>query len=120
MPRDTAAGEYLRLLRARDQARHDMLAAMDGIEACVFPTNAISAIPVADVDELATPLSRFGRFVNLMNLCSLAVPAGLSPEGMPISIQFIGRPWDEPLVFRLGHAFEQATPWHRLRPGGLD
>lgn len=118
--RDTASGEYLRLLRARDAARNDMLAAMDGIEACVFPTNAISAIPVADVDELATPLSRFGRFVNLMNLCSLAVPAGLSPEGMPISIQFIGRPWDEPLVFRLGHAFEQATPWHRLRPGGLD
>lgn len=118
--RDTAAGEYLRLLRARDAARNDMLAAMDGIEACVFPTNAISAIPVADVDELATPLSRFGRFVNLMNLCSLAVPAGLSPEGMPISIQFIGRPWDEPLVFRLGHAFEQATPWHRLRPSGID
>lgn len=118
--RNTAAGDYLRLLRARDQARNDMLAAMDGIEACVFPTNAISAIPVAEVDELATPLSRFGRFVNLMNLCSLAVPAGLSPEGMPISIQFIGKPWDEPLVFRLGHAFEQATPWHRLRPGGLD
>lgn len=118
--RDISAKEYQDLLRARDRARRDMLAAMDGIDACVFPTNAISAIPVAEVDELATPLSRFGRFVNLMNLCALAVPAGMSPEGLPISIQFIGRSWEEPKVLRLGLGFEQATPWHRLRPAGLD
>ncbi len=118
--RDMSAKNYLQLLRAREQARDDMLVAMDGVDACVFPTNAISAIPVADVDELATPLSRFGRFVNLMNLCSLAVPAGLSPEGLPLSIQFIGRPWDEPRVLRLGLTFEQATTWHQLRPAGMD
>ncbi|EGI76611.1 amidase [Hylemonella gracilis] len=115
-----SAQQYQDLLRSRDRARRDMLNAMDGIDACVFPTNAISAIPVAEVDELATPLSRFGRFVNLMNLCALAVPAGMSPEGMPISIQFIGRSWDEPKVLRLGLGFEQATAWHGLRPVGLD
>lgn len=118
--RDMSARNYLQLLRARERARDDMLAAMDGVDACVFPTNAISAIPVSEVDELATPLSRFGRFVNLMNLCSLAVPAGLSPEGLPLSIQFIGRPWDEPRVLRLGLAFEQATTWHQLHPVGVD
>jgi aspartyl-tRNA(Asn)/glutamyl-tRNA(Gln) amidotransferase subunit A len=115
-----SAQQYQDLLRSRDRARRDMLNAMDGIDACVFPTNAISAIPVAEVDELATPLSRFGRFVNLMNLCALAVPAGMSPEGMPISVQFIGRSWDEPKVLRLGLGFEQATAWHGLRPAGLD
>jgi aspartyl-tRNA(Asn)/glutamyl-tRNA(Gln) amidotransferase subunit A len=118
--RDLRAKDYLQLLHAREQAQNDMRAAMDGIDACVFPTNAISAIPVAEVDELVTPLSRFGRFVNLLNLCSLAVPAGLSPEGMPLSIQFIGRSWEEPKVLRLGLAFEQATGWHRLRPEGLE
>lgn len=118
--RDIDAKAYQDLLRAREHARLDMLKAMDGIDACVFPTNAISAIPLTEVDELATPLSRFGRFVNLMNLCALAVPAGMSPEGMPISIQFIGRSWDEPKVLRLGLGFEQATPWHGLHPEGLD
>ena len=96
-----------------------MLQAMDGVDACVFPTNAITAIPLEEVDELATPLSRFGRFVNLLNLCSVAVPAGLSSAGLPISVQFIGRPFAEPLVLRMAFAFEQATRSTPLLPPGL-
>lgn len=118
--RDISAAGYIGLLSQREQARARMLAAMDGVDCCVFPTNAISAIPLREVDELATPLSRFGRFVNLLDLCSVAVPAGFSAEGMPLSIQFIGRPLDEPRILRIGHAYEQATTWHTAVPQGLD
>lgn len=118
--RDIGAAQYLQLLRLREQAKAEMLAAMDGVEVCVFPTNAIAAIPLAEVDELATPLSRFGRFVNLLDLCSLAVPAGFTRAGMPVSLQLIARPFDEATALRVGHAFERATPWHRAVPPGLD
>ena len=118
--RDISAARYLELLQMRKKAKAEMLAAMDGVDCCVFPTNAISAIPLRDVDELATPLSRFGRFVNLLDLCSVAVPAGFTPGGMPISIQFIGRPMDEPHILRLGYAYEQAAPWQGIVPKGLD
>jgi len=118
--RDIDAAQYIHLLKLREQAKADMLQAMDGVEVCAFPTNAISAIPVSAVDELATPLSRFGRFVNLLDLCSLAVPAGFTREGMPVSLQIIGRPMDEPMALRVGHAFEQATDWHRAVPPGWD
>jgi aspartyl-tRNA(Asn)/glutamyl-tRNA(Gln) amidotransferase subunit A len=114
------AAQYIELLQMRDKAREAMLAAMQGVDVCCFPTNAITAIPVSEVDEASTPLSRFGRFVNLFDLCSLALPAGLSGSGLPVSIQVIGRPLDEPLVLQVGHAFERATPWHLASPPGLD
>lgn len=117
--RDIGAAQYIDLLRARSQAQAAMLQAMAGVDVCLFPTNAITAIPLSEVDELATPLSRFGRFVNLLDLCSVAVPAGLSSAGMPISVQFIGRPFAEPTTLRAAFAFEQATDWHRAVPAGL-
>ena len=118
--RDIGAARYIGLLRERASAQAAMLEAMHGIDVCVFPTNPITATSVREVDELATPLSRFGRFVNLLNLCSVAVPAGLSAAGLPVSIQVIGRPFAEPLILRAAHAFEQATRWHEAVPQGLD
>lgn len=117
--RDVRAAQYIGWLRSRDEALAEMRLAMDGIDVCVFPTNAITAIPVSEVDEMATPLSRFGRFVNLLNLCSVAVPCGFSPAGLPVSLQVIGRPLDEALILRVGHAYQKATAWHREIPQGV-
>lgn len=118
--RDIGSAQYIHLLKLREQAKADMLIAMEGVDVCVFPTNAIAAIPVSEVDELATPLSRFGRFVNLLDLCSVAVPAGFTGAGMPVSMQVIGRPFDEATILRVGDAFERATRWHRAVPPGLE
>ncbi|VFR32115.1 Aspartyl-tRNA(Asn) amidotransferase subunit A @ Glutamyl-tRNA(Gln) amidotransferase subunit A [plant metagenome] len=118
--RDIPAAQYIGLLRLREQARLAMLAAMEPVDVCVMPTNAITAISVAEVDESMTTLSRFGRFVNLLDLCSVAVPAGFSHEGLPISVQFVGRPWHEPQVLRIARAFEDATRWYQVMPQGLE
>lgn len=118
--RDIDAAQYIELLKMREKARLEMLDAMIGVDVCCMPTNAITAIPVSEVDELSTPLSRFGRFVNLLDLCSVAVPAGLSSAGLPVSVQFVGRPWCEPLILRVAHAFEKAAQGTRLVPKGLE
>jgi aspartyl-tRNA(Asn)/glutamyl-tRNA(Gln) amidotransferase subunit A len=118
--RNRSAAGYLELQRQRAQAQAEMRQAMDGVDLCCFPTNAISAIPVAEVDEDATPLSRLGRFANWLDLCSVAVPAGLSPEGLPVSVQFVGRPWDEPLALRAARAYERATRTMPALPPGLE
>lgn len=117
--RDISSAEYINLLKARALAISEIREAMANTDVCIFPTNAITAIAVADVDEMATPLSRFGRFVNLLDLCSIAVPAGLSQQGLPISIQIVGGPMQESTILRVAHAFEQATEWHRAVPPGL-
>ena len=118
--RDVSAAAYLRLKRERQQAQQAMARAMEQVDVCILPTNPITAIPVAEVDEMRTPLSLLGRFVNLLDLCSVAVPVGLSPEGLPVSMQVIGRPHAEGLVLRLAHAYQQVSGWHRLTPPGLN
>lgn len=117
--RDIDAAKYIELLKSRDRAVAEMRLAMDGVDVCAFPTNAITAIPVADVDELATPLSRFGRFVNLLNLCSVAIPCGFTRAGLPVSLQVIGRAFDEALILRVGHAYQKTTTWHKEVPQGV-
>jgi aspartyl-tRNA(Asn)/glutamyl-tRNA(Gln) amidotransferase subunit A len=53
---------------------------------------------------------------NMAGLPALALPCGFAPSGLPISLQLAGRPFDEATVLRAGHAYEQATEWHRRRP----
>jgi aspartyl-tRNA(Asn)/glutamyl-tRNA(Gln) amidotransferase subunit A len=47
--------------------------------------------------------------VNMAGLPGLAVPAGLSGEGLPLGLQLIGRPFDEATLFSLGEVIEQAA-----------
>ncbi len=42
---------------------------------------------------------------------AMSVPTGLGEAGMPLSLQIVGRPFDEPTVFRIGRTLEKATGW---------
>jgi len=46
----------------------------------------------------------------------MAVPCGFSAAGLPLSLQIIGRRFEDATVLRVGHAYEQSTDWHRRRP----
>jgi aspartyl-tRNA(Asn)/glutamyl-tRNA(Gln) amidotransferase subunit A len=47
---------------------------------------------------------------------ALSVCSGFSSNGLPLSLQIAGRLFDEATVLRAGHAYEQATAWHKRRP----
>jgi amidase len=47
---------------------------------------------------------------------ALAVPAGFTPAGLPIGLQIVGRHRGDLEVLQVGHAFEQATQFWRVRP----
>jgi aspartyl-tRNA(Asn)/glutamyl-tRNA(Gln) amidotransferase subunit A len=117
--RDISAARYQVLLAARARAQSAMRVSMARVDVCIFPTNAIAAIALAEVDEMRTPLSLLGRFVNLLDLCALAIPAGFTGEGMPVSVQVIGPSFGEGVAMQLGHAFQGVTRWHLARPHGL-
>jgi len=46
----------------------------------------------------------------------LALPNGFGRNGLPLGMQILGRPFGEPTILRVGHAYEQATEWHTRRP----
>jgi amidase len=53
---------------------------------------------------------------NMTGQPAVAVPAGLDPDGLPVSVQLVGRPADEATLIRLAAWLEQARPWGDLRP----
>ncbi|OZI67229.1 amidase [Bordetella genomosp. 11] len=118
--RAIGAAEYLNLLKARERAKSEMMAAMDGADFLLLPTTPLPAIPVDQVDQTTSTLARLNRMGNLLDMCSIAVPSGFSPAGLPLSVQFVGRGFDEPVILRAAYAYEQATRWHERRPEGLD
>lgn len=56
-------------------------------------------------------------FNMLSQLPAASVPNGFSPDGVPIGLQIVGRPFRDASVFRAAAAFEQARPWRHKRPG---
>jgi hypothetical protein len=67
------------------------------------------------VDFSQMPI-RFGRFVNILDMCGLALPNGFTREGMPTSLQVVCRGYEEALVLRIGHAYQREADWHERMP----
>ena len=85
-------------------------------DALLTPTLPITATPLDEVDESTTPLATWTRAANYLGACALSLPAGFSADGLPIGVQLTGAAFTEPVLVRLGRAFQQATDWHRRRP----
>ncbi|HLD40896.1 MAG TPA: amidase, partial [Candidatus Omnitrophota bacterium] len=54
--------------------------------------------------------------VNLAGIPAISIPCGFSKDGLPIGLQIMAKPFDEEMIFRTAHCYEQAAPWHTLRP----
>lgn len=54
--------------------------------------------------------------VNLAGVPAIALPCGFSRAGLPIGLQIIGRPFEEDVILRAAHAYEQSTQWRAKKP----
>ena len=50
----------------------------------------------------------------------IAQPCGFAANGLPLSVQFVGRAFDEAMVLRVGHAYEREAGWTAKRPANRD
>lgn len=116
--RDISAAAYIRLIDGRRRDQGELAAALEGIDAVVAPICQAPAPVVAEIDEAAPP-TLYGRFVNYLDLASLAVPVGSVGKNLPMGMQIIVRRFDDALALRIGHAFEQARGGLVQRPAGL-
>jgi Asp-tRNA(Asn)/Glu-tRNA(Gln) amidotransferase A subunit family amidase len=78
-----------------------------GAETAVLGGQEIEVMPV---------LSRLTSPANAAGLPALAVPCGFAGDGLPISLQLIGRPFDEATILRVGQAYQHETDWHTRQP----
>ena len=111
---------YLKAQKVRTLVRQDFESALRQCDAIVAPTTPTTAFRIEEMteDPLRMYLSDiFTVPANLAGLPALSLPCGFDQAGLPIGLQIIGRPFDESAILRLGYAFEQATDWHKRRPG---
>ena len=47
---------------------------------------------------------------------TLSIPCGFTADGLPLSVQFVGRSLSEATLCRVGYAYEQVTEWHTRHP----
>jgi aspartyl-tRNA(Asn)/glutamyl-tRNA(Gln) amidotransferase subunit A len=120
-----SAYQYLQGQRLRARFTREFLRTVFArVDVLVAPTIPEPAPALADVKAGTTSdtVARMGRFsrltrpFNTLGLPALSVPCGAAPDGRPVAMQLVGRPFDEATVLRLGDAYERATPWHRRRP----
>src|SRR5487761_89428 len=92
------------------------LMAQNHVDALVFPYQKCLVVPIGETFQP----DRNGILAALTGFPEISVPAGFStptataPIGVPVGMEFLGRPWSEPELLKLAYGFEQAT--HARKP----
>ena len=120
------AAVYHRAMRGRVLVRNEILAALASVDALVCPTNlhppgrieaSRETVDSEDAMQQKVLLRRISTYpFSMANVPALALPMGFTTNGLPLSLQIAGKPYAEAMVLRIGHAYEQASPWVGQRP----
>jgi aspartyl-tRNA(Asn)/glutamyl-tRNA(Gln) amidotransferase subunit A len=109
---------YLKAQRVRTLLRQDFERAFEVCDVLLTPVSPGVAFRLGE--KTADPLAMYLSDVYLVatnpaGIPALALPCGFS-EGLPVGMQLIARHGEEALLFQVGHAYQQVTEWHKMRP----
>ena len=109
---------YLKAQKMRTLIRREFEEAFERYDALITPTSP--TVPFKIGEKVDDPLQMYLSDVctlpiNIAGIPGLVVPAGFC-DGLPVSMQILGKPFSEEMLFRTGFAYEQATGWWERRP----
>lgn len=119
------AVSYLEALNARPRIAAEFVKAVfDKVDILHTPVMTMPVPTLAetepgrsgDVMAMLAGITRNTRPINFLGLPALAVPAGFSDNGLPVSVQLVGRPFTEDVLFKVGDAYQRETTWHTQAP----
>ncbi len=119
------ATQYLQAQRYRALLRSEFMEAFRKVDVFICPSLPFVATRVGETrveivpgqpEDMLSAIMQFTGVASLTGLPSLNVPCGFDPDGLPIGMQIIGRPFAEATLLRAGHAFQLATGFHRRAP----
>ncbi len=110
---------YKKALQVRTLIKRDFEKAFENVDFIVTPTAPSPAFKIGE--KIADPLQMylsdiFTISINLAGVPAISLPCGFSEKGLPIGLQIIGKPFDEAGILQLAYAYEQSTPWHKMKP----
>ena len=111
------AADYINATRLRRKMADAFHALFSGIDVAV---TASSLDPPCRIDDPKAIEYTYGRQAraafNVTGGPALSVPVGFNKAGLPLGMQIVGKPYAEALVYRVAHAYEQATDWEKRHP----
>lgn len=110
---------YKKAQQVRTLIKKDFEDVFENYDVIVGPTTPTPAFKIGQ--NVKDPLTMYANDiltipVNLAGVPGISVPCGLSEQGLPLGLQIIGKHFDESTVYRVAHAFEQATDHHTKKP----
>jgi aspartyl-tRNA(Asn)/glutamyl-tRNA(Gln) amidotransferase subunit A len=116
--------QYVRGQQIRALVRAEVDGALARRDVLLAPTTPITATVLGQTEatlgdgttDVRSALIRLTRPFNFSGHPACSVPCGFSTAGLPIGMQFVGRPFDEATVLRVADAYQRATDWHARRP----
>ena len=126
----TPAQAYYKAQKVRTLIRQAVLDALEEVDVIALPTSPTVAplLPAEagiksqeDARSRIAGVRNFTGAFNVAGVPALSIPCGFttasdSGVSLPLSLQLVGKPMSEALLFRLAHAYQQATDWHLRRP----
>jgi len=115
-----AAAFYHNAKKVQAKIRRDFLELFDNVDLLMMP---VTPTPAFKIGSLSSPLQEdlqdcFTCPMNVAGVPALSIPCGFTNNKLPIGFQFVGPHCSEELLYKTGHAYEQATPWHTMHPEG--
>ena len=113
-----AADFYNNAKKVQQLMRAKLDETFKGVDLLLTPTQGAPAFKFGayDADHLQLDLMDFFTcFANITGVPGLALPAGFSKNNLPIGFQLIGPHLSEELLYQVGYAYEQKTPWHKMQ-----
>ncbi|MDI6606035.1 MAG: amidase family protein, partial [Candidatus Omnitrophota bacterium] len=110
---------YLRALKVRTLIKQDFDHVFAQFHCILTPTSPTPAFKIGERkdDPLKMYLSDIYTIsVNLAGIPAISLPCGFTKGSLPIGLQIMARPFDEEMLFRVAHTYEQNTDWHKMKP----
>lgn len=123
--RKVTGEDLARAERARSRLYQRMAAFFDVYDVLIAPVSQVPPFPVEhpyvseiNGQELPDYLAwmRSAYWISVLHAPAASVPAGFTPEGLPVGVQIVGAPFADARVLRVARAFEQATGHGQRRP----
>jgi aspartyl-tRNA(Asn)/glutamyl-tRNA(Gln) amidotransferase subunit A len=112
-----SSGDYVGAQRRRLQMIAAVEDALRDVDVLLCASSMDPASRIEDAEETQRTYSRQARTpFNVTGHPALAMMSGLTRKGLPLSVQFVGRYFDEAMLLRVAAAYEQATEWHKQKP----
>src|SRR4029079_9275897 len=112
------AAKYIRAQQLRGALCREFAEAMRDLDAVVTLSSLLLPCRIDDPVALACTYDQQCRLVfNVTGTRAISVPTGFTASGVPLAMQIAGRAFDEPMVYRVAHAYDAAGGGaHRTAP----